>query len=110
MGLLNDLSYFQLDSLGHVLTRHVPTCGHLNTQSTLFGNTLKFFTSNYKEVRKTGITVESEHWTPEKWIFANSSMKLDFYGPNSELRFWDIVVTPVFGSMNDTFSMFVDVN
>ena len=45
-----ELKHIQLDSLGHVLTRHVPTCAHFTTQSTLFGNTLKFFTGNYKEV------------------------------------------------------------
>ena len=46
-----ELKHIQLDSLGYILTRHVSTCAHFNTQSTLFGNTLKFFTGNYKEVR-----------------------------------------------------------
>lgn len=44
-----ELKHIQLDSLGHIMTRHIPTCGHFVTQSTLFGNTLKFFTGNYKD-------------------------------------------------------------
>jgi hypothetical protein len=46
-----EVKHIQLDTLGHLVSRHVITCGHFASASTVLGNTLKFFTGNYKDVR-----------------------------------------------------------
>lgn len=45
-----ELKHVQLDSLGYLLSRHIQTCAHFNTASSMFSSTIKFFTSNYKDV------------------------------------------------------------
>ena len=44
-----ELKHVQLDSLGHVMSRHMSTCGHFNEAAKHFRNTLRFFTGNYKD-------------------------------------------------------------
>lgn len=46
-----ELKHVQLDSLGYVLTRHIQTCAHFHTSIGMFNTTLKFFNTNYKDVR-----------------------------------------------------------
>ena len=47
MGL--ELKHIQLDSLGHLMSRHIASCGHFNETAKYFRNTLRFFTGNYKD-------------------------------------------------------------
>ncbi len=46
-----ELKHIQLDSLGHLLIRHIFTQAHFKKASIMCGNALKFYTSNFKEVR-----------------------------------------------------------
>ncbi len=48
-----EIKHIQLDSLGYLLTRHVQTCGHFHFSKSIFNATLKFFSANYKDVRKS---------------------------------------------------------
>ena len=45
-----ELKHVQLDSMGYVLSRHIQTCGHFESAISIFSQSLKFFTSNYKDV------------------------------------------------------------
>lgn len=47
-----EVKHVQLDSLGHLLTRHLITSGHFSTASSVIASTLKFFSGNYKDVRQ----------------------------------------------------------
>ncbi len=49
-----ELKHIQLDSLGHLISRHMFTCGHFKKTAVMCANSLKFFTSNYKEVARKG--------------------------------------------------------
>ncbi len=44
-----ELKRIQLDSLGHLLTKHVFTHAHFKKASIMCANSLKFYTSNFKE-------------------------------------------------------------
>ena len=45
----SELKHIQLDSLGHLMSRHIASCGHFNETAKYFRNTLRFFTGNYKD-------------------------------------------------------------
>ena len=75
-----ELKHIQLDTLGHILTRHVPTCAHFATQSTLYGNTLKFFTGNYKEASLFQFSyLIIEQWY-QTWRFSTIWAYLESFG------------------------------
>ncbi|XP_049839174.1 N-alpha-acetyltransferase 25, NatB auxiliary subunit isoform X1 [Schistocerca gregaria] len=46
---LLDIKHMQLDSLGYLHCSHLYTAGQLTAASTLYENTLKFFSGNYKD-------------------------------------------------------------
>ena len=46
-----ELKHVQLDSLGYIMSRHYFAQGHFKAATTVYANTLKFFTGNYKDVR-----------------------------------------------------------
>lgn len=46
-----DVKHLQLDSLGYIHCGRLPTTGLLNLATNLYDTTLKFFSSNYKDVR-----------------------------------------------------------
>ncbi|XP_040566577.1 N-alpha-acetyltransferase 25, NatB auxiliary subunit [Lepeophtheirus salmonis] len=43
------LKHIQLDSMGYIVSKHAYTCGHFEVASSIYGNTLKFFTRNHKD-------------------------------------------------------------
>lgn len=45
-----DVKHLQLDSLGYIHCGRLPTTGLLNLATQLYDITLKFFSSNYKDV------------------------------------------------------------
>ena len=45
-----ELKHVQLDSLGYIMSRHYFAQGHFKAATTVYANTLKFFTGNYKDV------------------------------------------------------------
>ena len=56
-----ELKHVQWDSLGYVMSRHVQTCAHFDNSLGLFHLILKFFSSNYKEVRLLSTIPELYH-------------------------------------------------
>ena len=45
-----ELKHVQLDSLGHLMSHRIISCFHLRAASEHFSNSLKFFTSSYRDV------------------------------------------------------------
>ena len=45
-----EIKHVQMDSLGYILSRHIQSCGHFHASISLMSSTIKFFTSNYKDV------------------------------------------------------------
>ena len=49
---LLEAKHIQLDSIGYLLLRHYSTCGQVIQLSLHYDELLKFFTGNYKNVRR----------------------------------------------------------
>ena len=47
-----ELKHIQLDTLGHLVCNHALTAGDFAGATRIYGTTLKFFTTNYKDVIK----------------------------------------------------------
>lgn len=54
-----ELKHIQLDTLGHLVARHLLTGFHLTTTSGFYTATLKFYSANCKEVKSPNCRLSS---------------------------------------------------